>query len=127
MDSRIVPTGHGRCRGGTICGHGNGAQRSEASPTPRAVNYHFKPTQQFWEHFYALPSQQKESVRDAWRIFKANPFDPRLRPHKIHRLSARFGRTIYAVDVEADLRVVFYVEGHLVVTVDIGTHDIYRG
>ncbi len=60
-------------------------------------------------------------------IFKQNPFDPRLRSHKIHKLSARYGRTIYAVEIEADLRAVFYVEGDMVVTVDIGSHDLYRG
>lgn len=60
-------------------------------------------------------------------IFKQNPFDPRLRSHKIHKLSARYGRTIYAAEIEADMRVVFYVEGDTVVTVDIGSHDLYRG
>jgi hypothetical protein len=59
--------------------------------------------------------------------FKENPFDPRLRTHKIHRLSARYGRTIYAVDIENDLRAVFFIEGDSVITVDIGTHDIYKG
>ena len=49
------------------------------------------------------------------------------RPHKIHKLSARFNKTIYAVEIEADLRTVFYVEGDVVVTVDIGSHDLYRG
>jgi len=91
------------------------------------MKYRFRPTENFWENFYRLPPNQKESTRRAWTIFKVNPFDPRLRPHKIHRLSARFGRTIYAVDVEANLRVVFYLEGDVVVTVDIGTHDIYKG
>jgi mRNA-degrading endonuclease YafQ of YafQ-DinJ toxin-antitoxin module len=91
------------------------------------MTYRFKPTQRFWESFYALSSSQKESTRRAWRIFKENPFDPRLRSHKIHRLSARFGRTIYAAEIESDLRAVFYVEADLVVTVDIGSHDIYRG
>jgi hypothetical protein len=62
------------------------------------------------------------SVRD----FKENPFDPRLRSHKIHKLSARYGRIIYAAEIEADLRVVFYIEGNLVITVDVGSHDIYR-
>ena len=90
------------------------------------MNYRFKPTEQFWESFYDLTAAQKESTRRAWTIFKQNPFDPRLRPHKIHRLSAECGRTIYAVDIEHDLRAVFYVERNLVVTVDIGTHDIYR-
>ena len=66
-------------------------------------------------------------TRRAWKIFKENPFDPRLRSHKIHKLSARYGRTIYAMEIEADLRAVFYVELDVVVTVDIGSHDIYRG
>ena len=91
------------------------------------MNYRFKPTENFWESFYDLSPGQKESTRRAWKIFKQNPFDPRLRPHKIHRLSSHFGRTIYAVDIEGDLRAVFYLEGDLIVTVDIGTHDIYKG
>ena len=91
------------------------------------MNYRFKPTKRFWESFYDLSSSQKDSTRRAWKIFKQNPFDPRLRPHKIHRLSAEYGQTIYAVDVEGDLRAVFYIEGNLIVTVDIGTHDIYKG
>jgi len=60
------------------------------------------------------------------KIFKENPFDLRLGCHKIHRLSARYARTIYAVEIEAGLRVVFYVEGNLLVTVDIGSHTVYR-
>ncbi|MEY2466112.1 MAG: hypothetical protein QOD03_633 [Verrucomicrobiota bacterium] len=91
------------------------------------MKYRFKPTENFWESFYDLSASQKESTRRAWKIFKENPFDPRLRAHKIHRLSAYYGRTIYAVDIEGDLRAVFYIEGDCVVTVDIGTHDIYKG
>ena len=91
------------------------------------MKYRFKPTQRFWESFYALSPIQEDSTRRAWRIFKENPFDARLRTHKIHKLSARYGRTIYAVEIEADLRAVFYSEGDIVVTVDIGSHDIYRG
>lgn len=91
------------------------------------MKYHFKPTQRFWESFYALSPSQKDSTRRAWAIFKVNPFDPRLRPHKIHRLWAFYGRTIYAAEIEADLRATFYLEGNEVVTVDIGTHDVYRG
>jgi len=50
-----------------------------------------------------------------------------LRSHKIHKLSARYRRTIYAAEIEADVRVVFYVEGNTVVTMDIGLHELYRG
>ena len=91
------------------------------------MSYRFTATETFWESFDDLPSDQKESMRQAWEIFKLNPFDPRLRPHKIHRLSAHYGRTIHAVDIEADLRAVFYVEGNSVVAVDVGTHAVYKG
>jgi mRNA-degrading endonuclease YafQ of YafQ-DinJ toxin-antitoxin module len=91
------------------------------------MNYKFKPTERFWESFYNLSSRQKDSTRQTWKIFKENPFDPRLRTHKIHRLSAHYGRTIYAVDIEGDLRAVFYIDRDCVVSVDIGTHGIYKG
>jgi mRNA-degrading endonuclease YafQ of YafQ-DinJ toxin-antitoxin module len=91
------------------------------------MSYRYKATQRYWESFYALPAGQKESARRAWKIFKENPFDPRLRPHKIHKLSAVYRRAIHAVEIEGDLRVVFYLEGDVVVTVDIGSHDVYRG
>ena len=90
------------------------------------MSYRFKPNEGFWESFYNLNPLQKESTRRAWKIFKKNPFDARLRPHKVHRLSAHYGKTIYAVEIEGDLRVVFYVERDCVYTVDIGTHDIYK-
>ncbi len=91
------------------------------------MNYKFKPTEQFWKSFYTLNSAQKESTRRAWLIFKSNPFDFRLRTHKIHRLSAHYGRIIYAVEIEGDLRAVFFIKDDCVITVDIGTHDIYKG
>jgi mRNA-degrading endonuclease YafQ of YafQ-DinJ toxin-antitoxin module len=91
------------------------------------MKYHFKPTENFWESFYDLSSSQKDSTRRVWKIFRENPFDPRLRTHKIHKLSALYGRTIYAVDIEGDLRAIFFIKGDCIVTVDIGTHDIYKG
>ncbi|HEY0551837.1 MAG TPA: hypothetical protein VGF13_19700 [Verrucomicrobiae bacterium] len=91
------------------------------------MKYQFRATETFWENFYALPPAQKESVRRAWQIFKQDPFHSRLRPHKIHKLSALYQKTIHAVDIEADLRVVFFIEGGTVWSVDIGTHDIYKG
>ena len=86
----------------------------------------YRATEQFWESFSDLPPDQKASVREAWEIFKTDPFDPRLRSHKIHRLSALYKRTIYAAVIEADLRVLVYLEGETVWTVDVGTHDVYR-
>jgi len=91
-----------------------------------SVTYRYAATEAFWEAFYKLPDSQKESVRAAWKIFKPDPFDPRLRTHKIHRLTAIMRRTVHAVVIEGDLRAVFYIEGNTVVTFGIGSHAVYR-
>jgi mRNA-degrading endonuclease YafQ of YafQ-DinJ toxin-antitoxin module len=88
--------------------------------------YLFKTTPAFRKALRKLTPRQKAAAQDAFHIFKDNPFDPRLRTHKIHGLSAKLGRTIYSVCVESDLRVIFYVTGDLVISLDIGDHAIYR-
>jgi hypothetical protein len=76
----------------------------------------------------AKPIQQAdESSGFQQRGNRVGTFDPRLRTHKIHKLSALYGCTIYAVDLEGDLRSTFYIEGDWIVSVDIGTHDLYKG
>ncbi len=90
------------------------------------MKYSFQASENFWKKFYRLSSQQKESVRLAWIIFKDNPFDSRLGTHRINSLSAHYKKTIYSVVIEADLRAVFYCEGNVVWTVDIGTHAVYK-
>jgi hypothetical protein len=47
--------------------------------------------------------------------------------HKIHKLSAQYGKTIYSVWIEDDLRAAFYIEGDIIWSVTIGSHAIYRG
>ena len=89
--------------------------------------YRYRATERFWTSFYRLSVTQKQSVRKAWIIFKVNPFDPRLRAHKIHKLSQTYKRIIYALEIEANLRAVFFIDGNRIVTLDIGTHDVYKG
>jgi mRNA-degrading endonuclease YafQ of YafQ-DinJ toxin-antitoxin module len=91
------------------------------------MKYRFSASRAFWRSFGKLPVQQQQKAREAFLVFKRDPFDPRLRSHKIHKLSARYGRIVYAAEIEADLRVAFYITGDMVVTVDIGSHDVYRG
>ena len=91
------------------------------------MNYRFRAAKTFWRSWSKLSPDQQRAARQSFQIFKQNPFDPRLRTHKIHRLSAQCGRTIYAVDIAADLRAAFYVEDDTVWSVSIGTHDIYKG
>lgn len=89
-------------------------------------SYRYVAQPQFWRNFRKLPREQWASVRRVWQIFKIDPFDPRLGTHKIHALSALFRRTVYAVVVEGDLRITFYIDGDTVITTNIGTHAIYR-
>jgi hypothetical protein len=91
------------------------------------VKYRFRVAKPFHRDLSKLPPAQYRSAVTAYKIFKQNPFDPRLRTHKIHRLSAQYGKTIYSVCIEADLRAVFYIENDTVWSVAIGTHAIYRG
>ena len=86
----------------------------------------FKTTRAFRMALRKLAPRQKASARTAFGIFKENPFDARLRTHKIHSLSAKLRRTIYSVSIASDLRAIFYMEGDVVVSLDIGDHAIYR-
>jgi mRNA-degrading endonuclease YafQ of YafQ-DinJ toxin-antitoxin module len=77
------------------------------------MKYRFSASRAFWRKFNQLSNRQQQNTRDAFRVFKENPFDSRLRSHKIHRLSARYGRTIYSAEIEADLRAVFMLKAIL--------------
>lgn len=90
------------------------------------MSYQFKASEEYWKNFYALPNVTKNVVRKKWRVFKENPFDSALNTHKIHKLSARYRKTIYSCTIESDLRVVFFIDEDIVFTVDIGTHEIYK-
>ena len=73
----------------------------------------------------ALPSR-KAAANKSFAIFKHNPFEPRFRPHKIQRPSAKYGLATYAAWIVGKLRAAFFVEAHAVWSVDVGTHAIYR-
>jgi hypothetical protein len=46
------------------------------------MKYRFRATRTFWRSFGKLPVQQQRRAREAFVVFKQNPFDPRLRSHK---------------------------------------------
>jgi len=90
------------------------------------VSYEFRAVPEYWKNFYALPNRQKDLVREKWEKFKLNPFDPSLGTHTIYGLSARAKHTIYSVVIEGNLRVLFRIDGNMVTTLNVGTHDLYR-
>ena len=89
------------------------------------MNYQYRAARKFWKNLDRLSASQKESVKLAWMLFRIDPFHPSLRTHEIRKLSARAKHTIYSVVIEADLRVIFRIDGSWVTTLDVGTHDIY--
>jgi len=91
------------------------------------MKYRFRAAKSFHRALAKLPTSQKKSAQEAFRIFRHDPLDPRLRTHKIHKLTAAYGKTIWSACIEGDLRAVFYIEGDTVWSVDIGSHAIYRG
>jgi hypothetical protein len=86
----------------------------------------FRTTPGFRKALSKLSPEQKRAAKAAFHIFRSNPFDARLRPHKIQRLSAHYGRAVCAVEIATDLRAAFCVEGQTVWFVSIGTRDIYK-
>jgi len=88
--------------------------------------YRYTATKRFWHNFAKLSKSQQQSTKEAWKFFKQDPFAPRLRTHRINSLSAVMRRTVHAVVIEGNLRVVFYIEGNTVVCFNIGSHDVYR-
>ena len=90
------------------------------------MKYRFTATRTFWRSFGKLSARNRSTREKPSRFSKKIHSMEWLRSHKIHKLSARYARSIYAAEIEANLRVIFYIDGNLVVTVDIGSHDIYR-
>ncbi len=90
------------------------------------MTHRFKAVPTFWKSFHKLSPRQQAACRRLWPAFKQNPFAPQFKTHKIHALSAKAGETVFAAVIEADLRVVFVQRGDLVVSLDVGSHAIYR-
>ena len=80
-------------------------------------------TPHFLRAFHKLPRnvQSLAKKKDGW--FRVNPFDSRLRTHKLKgELNG-----VWAYSVNRDYRVLFrFLNGSEVVYYDIGTHDIYK-
>jgi hypothetical protein len=46
--------------------------------------------------------------------------------NKINRLCSLMRKTVFSVTIKGNLKAAFYLEGNVVVSFDIGTHDIYQ-
>ena len=79
----------------------------------------------FGRQYRKLAAELKNHVVTKERIFRANPFDSRLRTHKLH---GQFDG-LFSFSVNAKCRIIFGFEGDEKSAVRfhaIGTHDIYE-
>jgi mRNA-degrading endonuclease RelE of RelBE toxin-antitoxin system len=80
-----------------------------------------KVTKQFRAQFAALPAAVQRQAREAYQLFKANPYHPSL-----HFKSIRSGDpTIYSARVDIRYRVIGILEGDTITRGWIGSHADY--
>ena len=77
----------------------------------------------FQKGYKKLPVRTKELIEKKEKIFRNNPFDHRLKTHKLRGPLADF----YAWSVNDQYRIIFeFIDGGIVRLYDVGTHDIYE-
>ena len=77
----------------------------------------------FAREYKKLPPAVKEAAKKKEIIFRKNPFDPKL---KTHKLSGPLG-DFWAFSVSYKYRIIFtFIEKDIVEFYSIGNHDIYE-
>lgn len=90
------------------------------------MDYIFRKDTKFNRQFRKLSISDQELAKEKFKIFRINPFDPKLGTHKIAKLSAAYKQTVYAVVIRGDLRSTFLMKGNIIWSLDIGSHFIYE-
>ncbi len=77
---------------------------------------------EFLRKYKQLPQELKEKTEKKEEIFRKNPFDPRLKIHKLHGRMSEF----WAFSVDFKYRVVFrFEDSNKTRFYTIGGHSIY--
>ena len=73
-----------------------------------------------YKKIFTLNIALKKSFWQAMSIFSQNPFDPKLRTHK---LTGKL-KGLWSFSISYDCRVIFrFINDHDVLLIDIGSHD----
>jgi len=78
-------------------------------------------TEHFRHAFKQLPQHVQRQARQAYRLFKQNPYHPSLHFKQVHPT-----RPIYSVRISLDYRAVGIREGEVVIWFWIGVHADYE-
>ena len=77
----------------------------------------------FSREYEKLPKELKIKAKEKERIFRDDPFDPRLDTHKLH---GKF-RDCWAFTIIGPYRIMFkFVSKGQVDFINVGDHDIYK-
>lgn len=80
-------------------------------------------TPRFEKNYRKLPKHMKEKAKVKESIFQKNPFDPRL---KTHKLSGK-EKEVWSFWIDYSYRIKFiFLTEEKVLLLDVGTHEIYR-
>ena len=85
------------------------------------MNIEYSP--KFAKQFKKLPREIKVSALKCEKLFRENPFNPKLKIHKLHGTL----REYWAFSISYDYRVGFtFMENQIVRFHAIGNHNIYK-
>ncbi|MDP3763213.1 MAG: type II toxin-antitoxin system mRNA interferase toxin, RelE/StbE family [bacterium] len=77
----------------------------------------------FFRQFKKLPREAKEQAVICEKLFRKNPFDSRLKTHKLHGTM----REYWAFSISYSYRIGFtFIDRDLVRFHSVGTHNIYK-
>ena len=77
----------------------------------------------FRKNYKKLPEQVKLAAERKEQIFKKDPFDKRLKSHRLHGDLVEF----FSFSVNKNYRIIFdFIGKNIARFYDIGTHDIYN-
>ncbi|MBI2446649.1 MAG: type II toxin-antitoxin system mRNA interferase toxin, RelE/StbE family [Parcubacteria group bacterium] len=82
------------------------------------INYHPRFINSYKK--LSLSIKNKAEVKEC--IFRKNPFDRRLKTHKLHGKI----KNLWSFSIDAKYRVVFEFDNSDVIILDVGNHEIYR-
>jgi mRNA-degrading endonuclease RelE of RelBE toxin-antitoxin system len=77
-------------------------------------------TPSFWEEYRALPSQIRQQAREAYKLFKDNPYHPGL-----HFKQINAAQSIYSTRISRDYRALGIRDGDEIIWFWIGPHTTY--
>jgi len=80
-------------------------------------------TSRFEKSYRKLPERIQTEAKRKEIIFRRNPFDPRLKTHKLHGVE----KEAWAFSITRSHRIKFlFLERGNALFLDIGTHDVYE-